>query len=58
MPSTASRLRIFTESIISEMTRMANEHNAINLSQGFPDFDPPDAIVQAAHQALDGSYHQ
>ena len=58
MPAIASRLSHFTESVIREMTRVSNEHGAINLSQGFPDFDPPDAIVRAAREALDGDYHQ
>ena len=40
------------------MTRVSNEHDAINLSQGFPDFDPPRALVDAAKKALDDGYHQ
>jgi len=40
------------------MTRLAQEQGAINLSQGFPDFDPPKALVEAAHEALNGPYHQ
>ena len=44
MPSTARILGHFTESVIREMTRVANAHQAINLSQGFPDFDPPGRI--------------
>ena len=58
MPTTAARLNHFTESVIREMTRVAIEAEAINLSQGFPDFEPPAALVQAAHAALDGDYHQ
>lgn len=58
MPSTAGRLAGFTESVIREMTRVAHEHEAINLSQGFPDFDPPPQLVEAAHRALDAGYHQ
>ncbi len=58
MPQIAARLGNFTESIIREMTRVAQQHNAINLSQGFPDFDPPAEIVEAAKRALDGGYHQ
>jgi aspartate/methionine/tyrosine aminotransferase len=58
MPEPASRLSQFTESVIREMTRVANRHGAINLSQGFPDFDPPAALVQAAHEALAGDFHQ
>ena len=33
----------FTESVIREMTRLAMQHNAVNLSQGFPDFAAPEA---------------
>ena len=45
MPSTANRLSFFTESVIREMTRVANEYDAINLSQGFPDADPPPEVL-------------
>lgn len=58
MPDTAHRLHQFTESVIREMTRIANAYNAINLSQGFPDFDPPPALVAAAKRALDEGFHQ
>jgi len=58
MPPTARRLESFTESVIREMTRVADEHGAINLSQGFPDFDPPKALVDAAVRALHDGYHQ
>ncbi|MEZ4527852.1 MAG: aminotransferase class I/II-fold pyridoxal phosphate-dependent enzyme [Desulfobacterales bacterium] len=58
MPQTASRLHHFTESVIREMTRVADAHNAINLSQGFPDFDPPAELVQAAKKALDDGFNQ
>src|SRR5258708_36037451 len=56
--STAQRLSRLTEAVIREMTRVANRYGAINLSQGFPDFDPPQELVQAAEQALQGDYHQ
>ena len=42
----------FTESVIREMTRLAMEHNAINLSQGFPDFAAPADIKERARQAI------
>jgi len=58
MPSIADRLDFFTESVIREMTRVANEHGALNLSQGFPDFDPPAQLVEAAKKALDDGHHQ
>ncbi|MBU0715463.1 MAG: aminotransferase class I/II-fold pyridoxal phosphate-dependent enzyme [Verrucomicrobia bacterium] len=47
MPATSHRTSHFTESVIRRMTRVANDCGAINLSQGFPDFDPP-AELQAA----------
>ncbi|MDR3243395.1 MAG: aminotransferase class I/II-fold pyridoxal phosphate-dependent enzyme [Elusimicrobiota bacterium] len=46
MPQLSSRLNGFTESIIRKMTRIANQYGAINLSQGFPDFEPPKEITQ------------
>lgn len=58
MPRTASRLNVFTESVIRGMTRLANRHGAINLSQGFPDFDPPGELLAALEQAARGSCHQ
>lgn len=37
----------FSESVIRKMTRIANKYDAINLSQGFPDFDPPKEIIES-----------
>lgn len=54
----ATRTTNFNQSMIREMTRLAMEHEAINLSQGFPDFDPPDAIVRAAVDAIRGEANQ
>jgi len=48
----------FTESVIREMTRIAELHSGINLAQGFPDFEPPAEIVEAATQALREGYNQ
>jgi aminotransferase len=48
----------FTESVIREMTRLAHHHNAVNLSQGFPDFPAPDAIKQAACEAIEADINQ
>src|SRR6267378_4077416 len=45
---TARRTHGFTESVIRGMTRLANEHGAINLSQGFPNFPCPDVLKAAA----------
>src|SRR5258708_6733574 len=58
MPATSKRTSVFTESLIREMTRVAIRHNAINLSQGFPDFDPPPELLAAAKAEMDGSNHQ
>lgn len=58
MPATSSRLHGFTESVIRGMTRLANAHGAINLSQGFPDFDPPEELLAALERATRGPFHQ
>ena len=58
MPSIATHLNSFTESVIREMTRVANKYNAINLSQGFPDFDPPAELISAAKKTMDEGPHQ
>ena len=58
MPKTASRLSHFTESVIREMTRLAEQHDAINLTQGFPDFDPPEELLAAAERALRAGHNQ
>jgi aspartate/methionine/tyrosine aminotransferase len=48
----------FTESVIREMTRLANEHDAINLGQGFPDFPAPAEVKQAAIRAIEEDHNQ
>jgi aspartate/methionine/tyrosine aminotransferase len=48
----------FTESVIREMTRLATAHNAVNLSQGFPDFAAPAEIKEAARQAISDDINQ
>lgn len=48
----------FTESVIREMTRLALQHNAVNLSQGFPDFPAPAEIKEAARQAIADDINQ
>lgn len=58
MPPTSQRTRHFTESVIRRMTRIANGCGAINLSQGFPDFDPPPALLAAAERAGRQGPHQ
>ena len=54
----SKRTKYYQESVIREMTRLAIEHDAINLSQGFPDFDPPQEVIQAAHEAIASGYNQ
>lgn len=57
-PRPAARLDGLQQSVIREMTRLATEHDALNLSQGYPDFPPPPEIVAAAHAALDAGANQ
>lgn len=45
MKELSTRTAGFTDSVIRRMTRVANEYGAINLSQGFPDFEPPKEIT-------------
>src|SRR4051812_50044833 len=60
----ASRLRAsraassFTESVIREMTRLAQVHDAINLGQGFPDFPAPAEVKEAAARAIAEDHNQ
>ena len=48
----------FTESVIREMTRLSDEHGAVNLSQGFPDFAAPEAVKTAARDAIAADINQ
>lgn len=48
----------FTESVIREMTRLANLHGAVNLSQGFPDFAAPEEVKDAARYAIAANVNQ
>lgn len=54
MPKLSERVGTFTDSVIRRMTRISDEYGAINLSQGFPDFDPPremlDALARVAYE--------
>src|SRR5688572_28798364 len=54
----ADRVGHFTESVIREMTRLAARHGAINLGQGMPDFSAPQAVKEAACQAIQDDYNQ
>ena len=54
----SNRTAQFTESVIREMTRLAVEHKAVNLAQGFPDFSAPQLLKDAAKAAIDGDVNQ
>jgi aspartate/methionine/tyrosine aminotransferase len=54
----AERVRGFGESVFSEMTRLAVEHKAVNLSQGFPDFPAPSWLKDAARAAIAADINQ
>src|SRR6266498_5041902 len=58
MITTAIRASTFTESVIREMTRVANQYGAINLAQGFPDFPMPRPMKDAACAAIHGDINQ
>jgi aminotransferase len=54
----SKRVQGFTESVIREMTRVNDQHGGINLAQGMPNFPPPKELLEAAHRAIDGDFHQ
>lgn len=54
----AKRVQYFSESVIREMTRLANQHGAINLGQGMPDFDTPAEVKDAACAAIQQGFNQ
>lgn len=58
MSKLSHRLDGFGESVIRKMTRIANQHEAINLSQGFPDFDPPKALIEELQRVAIEGPHQ
>ena len=58
MKELSKRTKTFTDSVIRRMTRIANEYDAINLSQGFPDFDPPKEILHRLEQVAHEDYNQ
>lgn len=58
MPKTSGRLETFTESVIRSMTRLSNKYGAINLSQGFPDFDPPELLLKSLEKVALSGPHQ
>jgi N-succinyldiaminopimelate aminotransferase len=58
LPHLSARLQGFGTTIFTEMTRLAVEHQAVNLGQGFPDFDGPDFVKQAAIAAIAQGHNQ
>ena len=55
---TVARLAPFGESVFTRMSRLASEHGAVNLGQGFPNFDGPDFVKQAACRAIEQGHGQ
>lgn len=58
MPKISNRLDFFTDSVIRRMTRVAYKYGATNLSQGFPDFDPPQELIEELKKVADTGPHQ
>ena len=58
MPKLSNRVDTFTDSVIRRMTRICNKYGAINLSQGFPEFDPPKEITDALAEVAKKGPHQ
>ena len=58
MKELSKRTKTFTDSVIRRMTRIANEYGAINLSQGFPDFDPPQEILNRLSEVAHEDFNQ
>lgn len=54
----SEKIRGFGTSIFSEMSRLANQHGAVNLGQGFPDFPGPEFVKEAAKKAIDADLNQ
>ncbi len=58
MPRLSDRVGTFTDSVIRRMTRISDQYGAINLSQGFPDFDPPRPMLDRLSQVAYEGPHQ
>lgn len=58
MPELSKRTETFTDSVIRRMTRVSLRYNAVNLSQGFPDFDPPKEILNRLAEVTNEDFHQ
>ena len=58
MPRLSEKVYKFEESVIRHMTRISDEYGAINLSQGFPDFSPPNDLIDKLKELCDKDHHQ
>ena len=58
MQTLSNRTNTFTDSVIRRMTRISAQYNAVNLSQGFPDFDPPKELMDRLSQVAYKDFHQ
>ncbi|MDO4478207.1 MAG: aminotransferase class I/II-fold pyridoxal phosphate-dependent enzyme [Lachnospiraceae bacterium] len=58
MKPLSERTKTFTDSVIRRMTRISLQYDAVNLSQGFPDFDPPKALLEALAKTTTQDVHQ
>ena len=58
MQPLSTRTAHFTDSVIRRMTRISNQNGAVNLSQGFPDFDPPQDILNRLAEVAQEDFHQ
>lgn len=58
MRELSERTANFTDSVIRRMTRISNQYGAVNLSQGFPDFNPPQAILDRLKEIVSEDIHQ
>ena len=52
------RTDTFTDSVIRRMTRVSLKYDAVNLSQGFPDFEPPRELIDRLKEVSEGPFHQ
>ena len=58
MPTLSKRTEGFTDSVIRRMTRISNQYGAVNLSQGFPDFEPPRELLDRLADVTREDFHQ
>ena len=58
MPALSQKTAGFTDSVIRRMTRISAQYGAVNLSQGFPDFDPPREILDRLAEVSKEDFHQ